>query len=122
MIQPFGQRSNGRVTRKGIALLLTFWLNLALLPCVMAAEAPEEEHDCCPPTLELQQPDCCEMDAALSDSRGDNYDNLDDPVIISTGHIWPSLQAVSISQHEMRPPDPGNHSPPRHKLYCVYLD
>lgn len=36
MIQQFGQRFYGRLTRKGIAVLLAFWLNLALLPCALA--------------------------------------------------------------------------------------
>lgn len=36
MIQQFGQRFYGRLTRKGIAVLLAFWLNLALLLCALA--------------------------------------------------------------------------------------
>jgi hypothetical protein len=36
MIQLFGQSRDGQVTQKGVLLLLTFWLNLVLLPCAMA--------------------------------------------------------------------------------------
>ena len=110
------------MTRRGITLLLAFWLNLALLPCAIAIEVSAEEHDCCPQTIEMQQADCCELDAVLSDTRGDNYDNLDDQFVASSDPAWPSLQAVDCSKHEIRPPDPGVHSPPLHKLFCVYLD
>jgi len=122
MIHGFGRQVNGWGTRKGIALLLAFWLNLALLPCAIAVEVPAAEHDCCPPTIEMQQVDCCELDATLSDSRGDNDDNLDGQFVASSDPAWPSLQTVDCSKHEIRPPDPGLHWPPLHKLFCVYLD
>jgi hypothetical protein len=122
MIRQFGQGSGGRVTRKGIAVLLVFWLNLALLPCAMAINAPETDHDCCPPSIEFQPSDCCELDAATADKRGGKFEAHDDLVVISTGVNWPSLHKDSISRHEARPPDPAYSSPPLHKLFCVYLD
>ena len=121
MIQLFGQKRNGRVTRKGIAVLLTFWLNLALLPCAMAVEVPETGHDCCPSTLEMQQIDCCELDSA-ADKRASKFEAEDDFVVISTAAIWPSLRMANLSLQTTRPPDPENSSPPLHKLFCVYLD
>ena len=122
MIQQFGQGSGGRITRKGISVLLVFWLNLALLPCAMAMDAPEKEHDCCPPSIELQPSDCCELDAAASDKRGAKFEDSDDLVAISTVVNQPSPRTDRIFRHEARPPDPAYSSPPLHKLFCVYLD
>jgi len=122
MIQQFGQASGGRVTRKGIAVMLLFWLNLAFLPCAMALDAPEKEHDCCPPTVELQQIDCCELDAATADKRGGKFETHDDLLVIASVVTWPSPRMANIAQHEARPPDPVIYSPPLHKLFCVYLD
>ena len=110
------------MTRKGVTMLLAFWLNLALLPCAMAFEAPEKEHDCCPPTIELQQPDCCEVDAATVDKRGAKFESYDDLVVISTFVAWPPQYTAILSQHETQPPDCTDYSPPLHKLFCVYLD
>jgi hypothetical protein len=122
MIQHFGQRFAGRVTRKGGAVLLAFWLNLALLPCAMALEAPENDHDCCPPTIELQQTDCCELQAVAPEKRDGKFASMDDLPIHSAVISWPLLRTTSASLHETRPPDPVNYSPPLHKLFCVYLD
>jgi len=110
------------VTRKGVALLLTFWLNLVLLPCAIAVEAPPEGHDCCPPTIELQQLSCCEADAATSDKRGSKFEGQDDLLVDATVATWPSLQTTILPLREARPPDPVYFSPPLHKLFCVYLD
>ena len=122
MIQLFGLRSGGRVTRRGISVLLAFWLNLVLLPCAMAIETVEIGHDCCPPTVELQQIDCCELDSATSDKRSGKFERYDDLVVVSTVVTWPSLQMADISESEIRPPDPADYSPALHKLFCVYLD
>ena len=122
MIQLFGQSRDGQVTQKAVLLLLTFWLNLALLPCAMAIEAAQDGHDCCPPTVELQQIDCCELDSATSDKRGGKFESYDDLFVVSTVVPWPPLYRADISENEMRPPDPANYSPPLHKIFCVYLD
>jgi len=94
------------VTRKGVAMLLTFWLNLVLLP----------------PTIELQQLSCCEADAATSDKRGSKFEGQDDLLVEATVATWPSLQTTILPLREARPPDPVYFSPPLHKLFCVYLD
>lgn len=122
MIQLFGQRRDGRVTQKGVVLLLTFWLNLVLLPCAMAVEMPETGHDCCPPTIEMQQIDCCELDAATADKRAGKFEVEDDFGVISSSAIWPSLPSANLSLKKTPPPDPENSSAPLHKLFCVYLN
>lgn len=122
MIRHIKQRRGGQFSRRGLAVLFTFWLNLALLPCAMAFETAQDAHDCCPPTVELQQIDCCELDSATSDKRGGKFESYDDLFVVSTVVPWPSLYRANISENEMRPPDPADYSPPLHKIFCVYLD
>jgi hypothetical protein len=113
-------------------------LNLAMTPCAMAFEVAD---DCphCPPAAEQQmahhghdaavetdcgsaQSDCCDLEAAVVDQRVGKFENQDDLSVVAIPVAWPSLNTLSIAQSEARPPDPGNHSPPLHKLFCVYLD
>jgi len=122
MFRLIGQKRDGRVTRKGLAVLFTFWLNLVLIPCAMAIEIAEDGHDCCPPSVELQQIDCCELDSATADKRGGKLEKYDDLLIVSTVDSWPSLYRENVSRNEIQPPDPADYSPPLHKLFCVYLD
>ena len=122
MIPYIEQRLGRRFSRKGLAVLITFWLNLALLPCAMAIETAEDGHDCCPPTVELQQIDCCELDSATVDKRGGKFESYDDQVVEATVAPWPQIYKADISENEMRPPDPADYSPPLHKIFCVYLD
>ena len=122
MTRLFELKSDGRFSRRGLTVLFAFWLNLALLPCAMAIETAQDGHDCCPPTVELQQIDCCELDAATSDKRGGKFESYDDLVVVSTVVSWPSHHKADISENEVRPPDPANYSPPLHKIFCVYLD
>jgi hypothetical protein len=101
----------------------------------------EVADDCphCPPAAEQQmahhghdaavetdcgsmQSDCCDPEAAAVDLRVGKFENQDDVSVVALPVAWPSLNTVSIAQHDMRPPDPGNYSPPLHKLFCVYLD
>jgi hypothetical protein len=122
MIQFCRLRHDGRASRKGVALLLTFWLNLVLIPCAMAIEIAESGHDCCPPSVELQQIDCCELDSATADKRGGKLEKYDDLLIVSTVGAWPSRCMADVSRNEVQPPDPVDFSPPLHKIFCVYLD
>lgn len=121
MIQLFGKHFNLTFSRKGGAVLLAFWLNLALLPCAMAMEVPDEGHDCCPPTIELQQADCCDLDDITLDKRDADFEDSGEVLVATTDSAWPSLQTLSLNWQAAKPPDPGNHSPPLHKLFCVYL-
>ena len=122
MTRLFEHKGGGRFSRRGLTVLFTFWLNLALLPCAMAIETAQDGHDCCPPTVELQQIECCEQDLATSDKRGCKFESYDDLFVVSTVVPWPSLYRADISENEMRPPDPTDYSPPLHKIFCVYLD
>lgn len=122
MIQLFGKKLNVTTSRKGIAVLLTFWLNLALLPCAMAMEVPDEAHDCCPPTIELQPSDCCDLGDIALDSRDDGVESPDEPGFVTIDKSWLSLNTITAIQWSEKPPDPVYHSPPRHKIFCVYLD
>lgn len=121
MIQAFGQRYDGRVTRRGLGVVLAFWLNLILLPCAMAIEAPEVAHDCCPPTIAWQQLDCCEIDGVAPDKRSSKFEFQNDAAIAALTFI-----AIPRPQRSLRPAaspvPPAAASPPLHKLYCVYLD
>jgi len=99
--------------------MLAFWLNLALLPCAVAFEAMESDHDCCPPTIELQAPDCCELEAVAIDQR-----DIDDFGIAIVGPQKQRSQLPSVRstvRHVFRPPDPGAAPPRIHVLNCVYL-
>jgi hypothetical protein len=71
---------------------------------------------------ESMQSDCCDLEAAAVDNRGGKVENQDDVSVVAMPATWPSLHTVSIAQDDTRPPDPGNYSPPLHKLFCVYLD
>jgi hypothetical protein len=101
----------------------------------------EVADDCphCPPAAEQQmahhghdaavetdcgsmQSDCCDPEAAAVDLRVGKFEIQDDVSVVALSVAWPSLNSVNIAQHDMRPPDPGNYSPPLHKLFCVYLD
>jgi len=122
MIQLFGKFRRAGASRRGIAVLLALWLNLALLPCAMAIEVVDEGHDCCPPSIELQPSDCCELAAATLDHRDGKVETPDPIFVLATDNTWPSLNTPIEVPPFARPPDPGNHSPPLHKLFCVYLD
>ena len=103
-------------------MLLALWLNLALLPCAMAMEMLAEGHDCCPPTIELQQSDCCELGVVALDSRDDGFETQDDLGFATIDKPWLSLNTLTTAYRSEYPPDPGYPSPPLHKLFCVYLD
>lgn len=143
MIQQSIRNSLNSAPRRMLSVLVVCWLNLVITPCAMAfALADDCPH--CPPAAEQamahhghldaaatsesmaecesMQSDCCDLEAAAADNRGGKFEAEDDAAVIATLVTWPSLHTVSISQHEMRPPDPGNPSPPLHKLFCVYLD
>lgn len=122
MIQLFGKFRRAGASRRGIAVLLAFWLNLALLPCAMAMEVPAEGHDCCPPTIELQPSDCCELGDVALESRDGSVDTPDDPGFAPIERPWLSLSTRTTPRWSEKPPDPGYHSRPLHKLFCVYLD
>ena len=138
MIQQSIRSSIASAPRRMLSVFVLCWLNLAITPCAMAFEVAD---DCphCPPAAEQEmahhghqaasqedcesmQSDCCDLEAAALDNRVSKYESQDDVSVVAMPVEWPSLHTLSMARHEMRPPDPGNHSPPLHKLFCVYLD
>ena len=119
MIQQFLIRSRALAARKGSAVLLAFVLNLAILPCAIAMESLADEHDCCPSSIELQQHDCCEVDAIHSDKRdGDDSKSF----VLAAGETIAHVAAHRRSLCRVAvPPDPDVASPPINVLNCVYL-
>ncbi len=72
---------------------------------------------------ESMQADCCDLqEAAATDNRGGKFESQDHAPGIAGSASWPSLHTASTLWDDLQPPDPGNHSPPLHKLFCVYLD
>ena len=119
MFKQFTQRRHGAVPRKGAAIVLALLLNLAILPCAMALESPDTEHDCCPPTLELQQLECCEFDDVSVDHRDSKKP---DPVMVSVSDEQALLPAIrTVLRRVPIPPDCDDSSPPIYMLNCVYL-
>ena len=124
MIQVFGQNSAQPVSRRAAALLLAVLLNLALIPCSMAIEVVEEGHDCCPPEVNLEALDCCELDDVSVDSRGGSleHDLTPDLDVVPAGAPTDGT-AVPIVRYlaNSDPPDPPGRRIALHKQHCVYL-
>lgn len=104
-------------------MVLAFWLNLLLLPCAMAMEAPDDGHDCCPPSIELQPLDCCVVDDFSVDHRkgSDKDSDKNGAVFVSAEHRAHSLAARAGHRPSAPPPGPEGASPPLYVLNCVYL-
>ena len=122
MIQVF-ERFRQYQARRGVAaLLLAVCLNLALIPCAMAIEVAEDGHDCCPPELQLEPADCCQLDGATLDVRSTSkFDDDDrDAVLVSASPLLPSLAQPLLAVVD--PPDPPDLNPDLNALFCVYLN
>ena len=135
-------------TRTGLRralLLAVVWLNMAITPCAMAFDGgdhdcphgpPAEQHamaghhghdnghDEATSACASLQADCCEVPDATHGSRADTAKPTSSPDIDvgATAAIAglappPVLYAVAAD-----PPDPPDAFPPRHVLFCVYLD
>ena len=74
MTRELANNSSHPAPRRAAAVLLAAFLNLALLPCSMAFDVVEESHDCCPPEIELNASDCCEVGDANIDTRGGSFE------------------------------------------------
>ena len=93
--------------------------------CPPAAEQAmaHHGHEAAPQAdCESMQSDCCDLEAAAVDNRGGKFESQDDVSVNAIPVTWPSLHTVRVAQHDTQPPDPGNHFPPLHKLFCVYLN
>jgi hypothetical protein len=97
--------------------------------------APVEEHDMASHhghgeadtgrSCATAQPECCELAAASVESRGNKpqFKSTSDIVLI-TAPLTPVLPLRASKQQHVAsdPPDISGSSPPRHVLFCVYLD
>jgi len=125
-----------------LGVFVVCWLNMVIAPCATAFQLVEEsshhhavvaEHDmahsshhanagsevgCC----DALQSDCCELEHAIVEKRSDGVESHGELLAVADAPAWPALNTEATPQPELRPPDPGVHSPPLHKLYCVYLD
>jgi hypothetical protein len=124
MIQGFAVNRQGRGRRGVAALLLAVCLNLALVPCTMALEVVEvvkDGHDCCPPELNLEALECCELDDVSLDTRGASKFDADDVAVVVAQPPMPAPIAARAHQAIVDPPDPPDCRPDLNKLYCVFL-
>lgn len=124
MFQGLVRKSTFSASRRVWALLLAALLNLALIPCTMAFEYVEEEHDCCPPELNLESSECCEIDDANVDNRDGALKTWDSPEVddlsaTALGELVADASIRILSAAD--PPDPPGPVESRHRLFCVYL-
>ena len=122
MIQGFASNLQGAGRRGVAAMLLAVFLNLALVPCTMALEVVEEGHDCCPPELNLEALECCELDDVSLDIRGaSKCDAEDADACLPSAPVGASLLATASCAAATDPPDPPDYHPDLNKLFCVFL-
>jgi hypothetical protein len=111
-------------SRRSYAVLLVALLNLTLMPCTMALEVVEEAHDCCPPELKAELPQCCDVDDINVGKRGGPVELWDSPDADDVAGGPPGDQVARVSVREYSasdPPDPPSPVEARHKLLCIYL-
>lgn len=124
MIQGFAQKWTILGRRRAGALLFAICLNLAIIPCTMALEIVEQGHDCCPPEVQFEPSECCELDDVSVDARGDvlklddspDLDMLSAPLYTQLLNLAPARYSAASD-----PPDPPGNSRPLYNLNCAYL-
>lgn len=124
MIQRIAQGFTFSAARRGYAVLLVALLNLALVPCTMALEVIEEGHDCCPPELNLEFSQCCELDDVSVDKRDGLLELWDTPDHddIASGPLDKLVARVPVIHSSATdPPDPPDQVENLQKRFCVYL-
>ena len=130
-------------TQGVFALLAVMVMNLVILPCAMAFGLEDPDCPHCPPAEQHEmavhhghdesasapcaeaQSTCCEVAAASVDSRGGKLKVRDTADFDALPATDVAMQPVHVAPHcepALRPPDPPGAFPPRHKLFCVYLD
>jgi len=90
----------------------------------MALEVVEQGHDCCPPDMQFEAVECCELGDVSVDARFGTIEPLDAPDQDALpAHSM--YQSSSITKWRriasVDPPDPPDRHPPLYDLYCVYL-
>ena len=108
---------------------------MAVLPCAMAFETAD--HDCphCPPADEhaahhghgkaeveasCDDSPCCDAGEATLETRTTKHSPDNVAATLSVNAEPPSRAARYVAVVD--PPDPPGAFPPRHVLFCVYLD
>ena len=90
----------------------------------MALEVVEEGHDCCPPEIQLEAVECCELDDVSVDARFGTIEPQDAPDVDALpAPLLPEVAGLARPRRieSVDPPDPPGESPPLYDLYCVYL-
>jgi hypothetical protein len=124
MIQISAQEWTLPGRRRVSAFLLAICLNLAIVPCTMALEVVEQGHDCCPPEVQLEAAECCELDDASVDVRFGKMEPRDTPDkdLLPAQSFFRAVNLAPIRHvASVDPPDPPDEFPPLYDLYCVYL-
>jgi hypothetical protein len=107
MIQGLAKKLAVPASRRVYAVLIAALLNLALVPCAMALEVIEEGHDCCPAEVNLELPECCELDDVSVDKR----DGLLEAKLFCVGSTGSARACRSPPQALLHLPDLANPAP-----------
>ncbi len=113
-----------RAPRRAAAVLLALVLNVTLVPCAMAFEAAEDQHDCCPPEIRLDAMECCVIDDVTHDARGSRLWQDDDgsaKALLAPVFAEADLPAQIRGPESTGPPISPPRAVPVYKLNCVYL-
>jgi len=90
----------------------------------MALEIVEQGHDCCPPEVQIEAAECCELDDVSVDARSGTIEPRDAPDMDALP-AHSTFQALTFAPMRrvasVDPPDPPGGFPPLYDLYCVYL-
>ncbi|MGI9264739.1 MAG: hypothetical protein ACR2QU_07410 [Gammaproteobacteria bacterium] len=126
----YHRHNSNSLARWALAMFVVVWLNMAIQPCLMAAEAilPDQHDDCshCP---EVQH--CSDIDQRRCQFVGDyDYDGREPaipdphPAFVASERLSPAepRSPAQVFDHWVRQgagPDPG---PPLYKRHCSYLN
>ena len=118
------QHQHFAAPRRAAAVLLALVLNVTLVPCAMALEAVEEQHDCCPPEIRLDAMECCDLDDVTHDARGTRLwldDDRGAEVLLVPAFADVDLPTQIRGPTSTGPPSSPPRAVPVYKLNCVYL-
>ena len=124
MFGVIAQYQHFKATRRAAALLLALVLNVTLVPCAMALEAAEEQHDCCPPEIRLDAMECCVIDDVTHDARGARLwldDDSSAEVMLAPKFVDIDLPRQIRGPQPTGPPELPPRAVPVYKLNCAYL-
>jgi hypothetical protein len=120
-----------RIAWTAVALFLAVWLNMAVQPCLMAAEpllpAQHESGDCphCPPVDHCGDAGRCGfIDGYNFDARQPALPDPEPVALLALPAPALALAASAAAPICVRPPDPGglDPGPPRHLVFCRFLN